>query len=56
MIIYANLQSNLSIGFREEDFQRIITCIIIGKTVPVPVGASFTDGASLFIEILIEGH
>ena len=51
MIIYANLQSNLPISFRGEDFQ--IICIIIynkkkKKYSPAHVGASFTVGASVF--------
>ena len=47
MIIYDNLQSNLSISFREEDFQR--TNMQYNKENSLAsMGAQFTDGASLF--------
>ena len=48
MIIFANLQSNLSISFWGEDFQRRVIYLIIGHNGPTLVGASFIDGASLF--------
>ena len=47
MIIYANLQSNLSISFCGEDFQRT-NMHYNTKNSPAPVGASFIDEASLF--------
>ena len=42
MIVYVSLESNLSISFQEEDFQRI------NMNNPHPIRASFTDGESLF--------
>ena len=47
MIIYANLQSNLSISFWLEDFQKI-KIHYNGKSSPAPAGASFIDEAILF--------
>ena len=47
MIIYANLQSNLSISFWGEDFQRI-NMHYNRKNSPTPMGASFMDRSSLF--------
>ena len=47
MIIYLNLQSNLSISFCGEDFQRT-NMHFNGKNSPAPMGASFINEASLF--------
>ena len=47
MIIYPNLQLNLSISFWGEDFQRI-NMHYNRKNSPTPVGAPLIDGASLF--------
>ena len=47
MIIHANLQSNLSISFEEEYFQRI-NMHYDTKNSPALIGASFIEGASLF--------
>ena len=42
MIIYANLDSNLSVSFWGEDFQKI-NMHYNGKNNPAPVGASLTE-------------
>ena len=47
MIIYANSQSNLSISFCGEDFQRTNKHYNRKKS-PAPMGASFIDEESLF--------
>ena len=55
MTIYSNQQSNLSISFCGEDFQRI-NKHYNWKNHPTCVGASIIDQASLFKQLWMKGH